>query len=134
MNSKREYFIERLTSITAAVILLQTLYFKFSAAEESVYIFNSLHAEPWGRIISGIVELMAGSLLVFRKTSVYGAFIGFGVIIGAILSHLLILGIEVQNDGGKLFMLAVAVLICCSITLFLRRKDIQRLIYRRIKL
>ena len=43
--------------LIVAVILLQTLFFKFSAAKESVYIFSTLGMEPWGRIGSGVFEL-----------------------------------------------------------------------------
>jgi hypothetical protein len=72
----------------AAVILLQTLFFKFSGAKESVYIFSTLGMEPWGRIGSGVVELSASILILIPRTVVYGAVISLGVISGAILLHL----------------------------------------------
>ena len=50
-----------LLRILAALIMLQTLYFKFSASEESVYIFSALGMEPWGRIGTGIMELIAAA-------------------------------------------------------------------------
>ena len=40
--------------LVPAIILLQTLYFKFSAAPESVFIFEQLGLEPWGRIGLGV--------------------------------------------------------------------------------
>ena len=92
-----------------AAILIQTLYFKFTAAEESVYIFEKLGMEPWGRIASGIVELIAAVLLLFSKTSWIGAVLALGTISGAIFFHLTKLGIEVRDDGGLLFILACAV-------------------------
>lgn len=98
--------------ITASVILLQTLFFKFSGAEESVYIFSALGAEPYGRIGSGIAELTAVILILIPKTAWIGALACSGIMTGAILSHLFVLGIVVQNDNGLLFTLAVIVLLC----------------------
>ena len=106
-------YIERGSSIFAAIILLQTLYFKFTGAPESVYIFEQLGAEPYGRIGLGVVELITATLLIFKRTSFVGGLLGLGIISGAILSHLLVLGIEVQNDGGTLFILALTVFILC---------------------
>src|SRR6516164_4679647 len=84
--------------ITAA-ILFQTLFFKFTAAEESVYIFSTLGLEPWGRIASGLAELVAVVLLIVPRTVTLGALLSLGVISGAIVSHLTRLGIVVKNDG-----------------------------------
>ena len=122
------YYIERVLSIIAAVILLQTLYFKFTAAPVSVHIFSTLGIEPWGRIGSGIVELISGILLFVPKTSMFGAVLAIGTMAGAILSHLLFLGIEVQNDGGNLFFLAMIVTVCSLGVIFIKRDEIIRLI------
>lgn len=116
-----KYYIERVSSILAAVILLQTLYFKFTGAPESVYIFGTLGVEPYGRFGTGVLELIISILLLIRKTSLLGAVLGIGVISGAILSHVFILGIEIQNDGGLLFILAMIVFILCMITIILQR-------------
>ena len=89
--------------LVAAVIMLQTLYFKFTASPESVYIFSTLGMEPWGRIGTGVMELVASLLILLPRTVVLGAILSMGIMGGAILSHLLILGISVQNDGGQLF-------------------------------
>lgn len=110
--------------LTAAIILLQTLFFKFSAAPESVYIFTKVGAEPWGRIGSGVVELMAAVLLLTPRFVWAGAFLALGVMTGAILSHLIVLGIEVQGDKGLLFALAVIVFVISVITLILHRSQI----------
>ncbi|MEZ5057364.1 MAG: DoxX family protein [Saprospiraceae bacterium] len=110
--------------IIAAGILLQTLYFKFTGAPESVYIFETVGMEPYGRIGSGIMELIAAILLLVPRTAWLGAVLGIGVISGAIFFHLTKLGIEVQGDGGLLFYLAVVVLICCLVTLYIHKKDI----------
>ena len=107
-----------------AVILLQTLFFKFTGAAESVYIFSTLGAEPWGRIGSGVVELIAAILLLVPATVTVGAALALAVIAGAILSHLTILGIEVQGDGGLLFVLALTVFVASAAILVLRRNEI----------
>ncbi len=109
--------------LVAAVILLQTLYFKFGAQAESVYIFAKLGIEPWGRIGSGVVELIASILILIPRTSWLGAGLGLGVMAGAILSHLTILGIDVQGDGGYLFFLGIVVALSCSIVLYLTRQQ-----------
>ena len=110
--------------LIVAGILLQTLFFKFTGAAESVYIFSTLGAEPWGRIGSGVVELIAAILLLYPATITLGAILALGVIAGAIVSHLTVLGIDIQGDGGLLFFLAIAVFISSAAILFLRRADI----------
>ncbi len=110
--------------IVPAVILLQTLFFKFTASPESVYIFTTLGVEPWGRILSGIMELVAGILLVIPRLSIYGALIGAGVMAGAIVSHLFVLGVEVMGDGGQLFIYALITMICCLTILIINRKQL----------
>ncbi len=110
--------------IVAAVILLQTLFFKFTGAPESVYIFTTLGLEPWGRIGSGIVELIASALLLFPASAAVGGLLGLGVMAGALVSHLTRLGIEVQGDGGLLFGLACLVTLCCLVVVWLRRRSL----------
>lgn len=110
--------------LIAAVILLQTLFFKFTGAPESVYIFTKVHAEPWGRIGSGVAELIAAVLLLWPRFTWMGAGLAAGVMMGAIVSHLTLLGIEVMGDGGLLFALAVTVFICSLALLYLQRKSI----------
>jgi hypothetical protein len=110
--------------LAAATILGQTLFFKFSAAEESRFIFQSLHVEPWGRIASGVSELVCALLLLMPRTAALGAVLSLGVISGALLAHLFVLGIQVQGDGGLLFGLAVAVFVCSLVVLWVRRADV----------
>ena len=105
-----------------AIILLQTLFFKFTAHPDSVAIFSKLHAEPYGRIFSGILELITAILILNPKTTFWGAILGFFIMIGAILSHVFIIGIETNNDGGKLFYLAITVIVFCMILLFKFKK------------
>jgi putative oxidoreductase len=110
--------------LLVAGILLQTLFFKFTGAEESVYIFTTLGAEPWGRIGSGVVELVAAILLLTPRTAPVGALLTMGVLTGAIGSHLTVLGIEVKGDGGLLFGLAVTSFVASGMVLFLRRAQL----------
>src|SRR5688572_10701202 len=86
--------------IIAALIMLQTLYFKFTASSESVYIFMKIGMEPWGRIGVGVMELIASALLLINATAWVGGMLALGLMFGAILMHLTILGIAVQDDGG----------------------------------
>jgi uncharacterized membrane protein YphA (DoxX/SURF4 family) len=113
-----------LVRIVAAVILLQTLFFKLTGAEESVLIFSALGAEPWGRYASGLAELAAALLLLLPRTAWLGAGIAAGVMVGAIASHLTVLGVEVAGDGGLLFALAWVVLLCSLATLVIHRRDL----------
>jgi uncharacterized membrane protein YphA (DoxX/SURF4 family) len=110
--------------IVAAVILLQTLFFKFTAAPESVYIFTKVGAEPWGRISSGVIELIAAILLLTPRYSWLGSILAMGMMLGAIGSHLTVLGIEVMGDKGLLFGLAIVVFLVSSANLVLDRTEI----------
>lgn len=107
-----------------AIILLQTLFYKFSAAPESVYIFETLGLEPYGRIGLGIAELIIAILILVPKTTWLGALMGVGIMTGAIASHLFKLGIVIQNDGGILFLLALVTLIFCIVLIWLHRHQI----------
>lgn len=118
-----------LPRIIAAIIMLQTLYFKFGGAEESIYIFSTLGIEPWGRYGSGIIELIASTLLLTGTYSGIGAILGMGTMFGAIMSHLTILGIEVKGDGGYLFGLAVVVLICCGMVAYKERAELKAIFF-----
>ncbi|WET03427.1 MULTISPECIES: DoxX family protein [Flavobacterium] len=110
--------------LTASVILLQTLYFKFTGAPESIYIFSTLGIEPYGRLGSGIAELIFAILILIPKTTWLGALGGIGVMTGAVFSHLFVLGIEVKNDGGLLFTLALITFLCCLGLLYLNKNKI----------
>ena len=111
--------------LAVAGSLLQTLFFKFTGAEESVYIFTTLGLEPWGRIGAGIVELVASLLLLVPAAAPLGAVLAMGTMAGAIVSHLTVLGIEVKGDGGLLFGLALAVFAGAAVILAIRRAQIQ---------
>ena len=113
--------------IAVAIILLQTLFFKFTGAEESKYIFSTVlspELEAYGRIGSGVIELIAVVLLLVPRTAWLGALLSLGTISGAIFSHLTLLGIEVKGDGGLLFGLAVTVFVLSAVLLLLHRKEL----------
>lgn len=114
--------------LLAAVILLQTLFFKFSASEESVYIFSTIGMEPWGRIGTGVMELIAAILILVPRTTALGALLAIGLMSGAIFFHLTTLGIEVKGDGGQLFIYALLVFISSVILLFIHQSQIKQLL------
>lgn len=132
MNStsitKTSGFISWLFQLLAAVILLQTLYFKFTGAPESIYIFENVGMEPWGRYTSGIIELFAGILLLVPRLNWLGAIFGAGVMSVALYVHLSILGIEVRGDGGAMFYLAGTVWISCLAVIWIRRGEMTQII------
>jgi hypothetical protein len=110
--------------LLAAGIMFQTLFFKFSAAEESVYIFSAIGMEPWGRIGIGILEFVAVVLILNLRTIAFGAVLGMGLMAGAIFFHLTILGIVVKDDGGQLFIYALLVFLSCFALAVIFRKDL----------
>ncbi len=110
--------------IVVAIILLQTLRFKFTAHPDSVYIFSKVGMEPIGRIIIGILELIASILLLIPKTIWAGALLTLGIISGALIMHLTKIGIEVNNDGGLLFITALITFALSAIILYIYRNDI----------
>src|SRR6266576_6384804 len=125
-RSRALNILDWLLRIAVAVILLQTLFFKFTGAKESVYIFTTLGAEPWGRIGSGLVELIASILILVPRTAVFGAILALGTICGAIFAHLTRLGIKIPavDDHGELFALAIVVFVGSLVILYLHRGQI----------
>jgi len=117
-----------IVKLIAVVILVQTLFFKFTGAEESVYIFETLGVDPVGRIGSGVVELIASILILIPRTTLLGALLALGTMAGAIFSHIFVLGIVVKDDGGTLFSLAIITLICCLILVYNNRNKIPDLV------
>lgn len=131
MNAKN--ILSWVLQLTVAVILLQTLYFKFTAHPDSVHIFTVLGVEPWGRIGLGIIELIIALLILLPKTKFIGMVASFGIILGAVFSHILVLGINVSNDGGGLFILALIVLISSTTFLVLNKKELISFTHKFIK-
>jgi hypothetical protein len=112
--------------LIVAVILVQTLFFKFTAAKESVYIFSTLGMEPWGRVGSGVFELVASILLLIPSTITLGAAMAMAATGSAILFHLFRLGIALTavGDHGELFGLAIIVTLCSAGILLLHRQEL----------
>ena len=117
--------LDSIVRLVAAGVLLQTLYFKFTGAPESVFIFSTLGVEPWGRIGSGVLELIAATLMIYSGTAAFGGLLAAGLMVGAIGSHVTLLGIDVQGDGGLLFGLACLVLLCSATTVYLHREALR---------
>lgn len=115
--------VSLLLRLVVAGILLQTLYFKFSGAPESIALFTKLGIEPWGRIGTGVFELIAALLVLWPSTIFFGASLSVGLMAGAVASHLTIIGIESNGDGGLLFSLAVVVFVFSAILCFMYRNQ-----------
>jgi uncharacterized membrane protein YphA (DoxX/SURF4 family) len=128
MTPKQKNILSWVLRLVAAIILLQTLFFKFSASPESVYIFSRVGMEPWGRIGSGVVELIAALLLLIPATTAFGALLGVGVMSGALFFHLTKLGIAVQGDHGQLFIYALLVFVSCLILLVWYKRQLFSLL------
>nr|WP_294907444.1 DoxX family protein [uncultured Lacibacter sp.] len=114
--------------LLAAAIMLQTLFFKFSASEESVYIFSTIGMEPWGRIGTGVMEVIASILILIPRTTAVGALLAIGLMSGALFFHVTTLGIEVMGDGGQLFIYALLVLFSSLVLLFVYQSQIRQLV------
>ncbi|MCW7462151.1 DoxX-like family protein [Leptospira limi] len=121
-------WIRQLVKLAVGVIFLQTLFFKFSAADESVYIFSKLGVEPWGRIGSGIIELLIVLMFCIPRIVWLGAMFGFFTMMGAIFAHIFFIGIEVSQDHGLLFSLAIINLIGCSLLLYTDRERLLKIL------
>ncbi|AOP36641.1 DoxX-like family protein [Leptospira tipperaryensis] len=119
--------------ILVALIFLQTLFFKFTGAPESVAIFSKLGTEPWGRIGTGVLELFASVLLFIPGLGWSGSLLGAGLMSGAILSHLFVIGIEQENDGGFLFLLALTSAAACFVLLWLEREKLTEIVRKRMQ-
>ncbi|MEM8527895.1 MAG: DoxX family protein [Bacteroidota bacterium] len=127
---KTKNTISLLLRLVVAVIFVQTLYFKFTGHPDSVHIFSELGVEPYGRIGLGIVELITAILILIPRTKILGILLSFGIISGAIFSHFLVIGTEVQGDDGGLFTLALVVMAACIALSFIHREGVQKFIKR----
>ncbi len=116
-----------LVKFLITIIVGQTLFFKFSGAVESIYIFSVLGVEPWGRLALGVLELLSLVFLWIPKTTLYALILILGMMSGAIASHLFILGIEIMGDKGELFILGVVTWLCTAVLLFIKREEIKLL-------
>lgn len=116
-----------------AVIMLQTLYFKFTAHPQSVKLFTILGMEPWGRIGTGVFELIASILLLVNSTTLIGAIMGTGLMCGALFFHLTNSNIGINFDGDPiLFIYALITLVCCLSLIIVKRNQIFGLLKLKI--
>lgn len=122
--SGKANFVSWVSRLIAAAIMGQTLFFKFSAAPEAVALFEKLGVEAWGRLATGGFELLAVILLLVPRTAAIGGALTVGLMGGAIMSHLTVLGIAVEDDGGALFIMAIVTLIAGAITSWLHRTEL----------
>ncbi|MFW2476870.1 MAG: DoxX family membrane protein [Sediminibacterium sp.] len=124
MQPKLQTILQWVLRFIAAIIMLQTLYFKFSGAEESVYIFTQMGIEPWGRYVTGIAELIASILILYKPLTAFGSLMAVGIMSGALVSHILVLGVVVKNDNGLLFSYALIVWLASVILAWLNRAQL----------
>lgn len=124
MQPKLPTILQWVLRLIAAIIMLQTLYFKFSGAEESVYIFTQMGIEPWGRYGTGIAELIASILILYKPLTAFGSLMAVGIMSGALVSHVLVLGVVVKDDNGLLFSYALIVWLASVILAWLNRAQL----------
>jgi uncharacterized membrane protein YphA (DoxX/SURF4 family) len=120
---KIQLLVTWILRLAAAGIIGMTLYFKFTANEQSVRLFTALGMEPWGRIGTGIVELIACILILYSRTTGWGALVGVVVMSGAIFFHITKLGLKFDGDYG-LFTMACISFVCCLILLIICRNQV----------
>lgn len=126
---KAKIILSWVLRILIAVAFMQTLRFKFTGHPDSVHIFSALGVEPWGRIGLGVVELITAILIILPRTKLVGIFSSFGIILGAIFSHFLVLGVNVEDDSGGLFTLAIIVLVATIILFFIHKEQFRQLYF-----
>ena len=122
--TRRQTIVSWTCRVIAAAIMLETLFFKFTGAPESVYIFSKMNLESWWRYGQGIWELLACVLLLLPRTAWAGGVLTLGAIGAALVSHLTVLGIEIQGDGGLRFGMAWTVFLSAAVVTFLHRREI----------
>lgn len=120
----RQRVISWACQLIAAGIMIETLFFKFTAAPESVYIFRRMGTEPWWRWGQGIWELLASVCLLVIPLRWAGGILTTGAMLAAILSHMTWLGYSIQGDHGLLFCMAVVTFICGLTVMILHRHSI----------
>ncbi|WP_420546839.1 hypothetical protein [Curvivirga sp.] len=148
MDKKR--IITGVLSIYIAFVFIQSLFFKFTGSPETDHIFGILDkwaADSFGleglflppgifnAYVIGGAELIASLILLgalIRKCnlgSAIGGAMASGIMTGAIFFHLFTpLGVEVQGDGGTLFIMACGVWISGMVLLIWNRQSIFSLL------
>jgi len=123
--SKSDLKISWIAQVVAALIMCETLFYKFTGAEESIYIFSTIGIEPWGRYMVGGLELIASILLIIPMSVWIGAMLTAFLMLGALFFHITKLGFIVRDDNGELFFLALIVFLCSLLVLYLRRSFVN---------
>jgi len=116
--------------LVPAIILLQTLYFKFTAQPESVQLFTRIGMEPYGRIGTGVLELIAAILILIPRYTGYGAILGLVMMTGALYFHLTKIGIFFGGDA-LLFIYAVVTFVCCALLIFIYKTRLESQLRRK---
>jgi hypothetical protein len=127
MNEKlttKEKIISWIFQIIAAAILALAAYGKFTGEEFGTIVFERIKMGAAGKNLIGVIESLAVFLLLTPNLPHYGAILGFGTMLGALLAHLTVLGIVVNNDGGKAVMMLLTVILSCSVVMYIRRKNL----------
>ena len=122
--TSKQRIVSWVCSLIAAGIMIETLFFKFTGAEESVYIFSKMHTEPWWRWGQGIWELLASIGLLLPRWRWAGGILTTGAMGAAIFSHMTWLGFSILGDHGLLFGMACVTFVCGFTVLMLHRREI----------
>lgn len=133
-NSPPNYvrYVPWAAQILVALILAQTLFFKFTYAPETQVIFGPRGGRPAATAV-GLVELLCVVLLLIPRTAASGALLSLLVISGAIFTHLTSLGVQIidpvtrKGDGGLLFFLACVVALGSLLILAFRWRELPLL-------
>lgn len=115
--------INSMLTVIITIIVLQSVYFKFTGGAEMVYVFRALNVEPFGRYLSALMEFAACMLLYFQKTRLLGATLTMFLMLLAMLAHFCFLGLEVLGDAAIMFMLALMTFSLSSILIYRYRED-----------
>ena len=110
--TRKQRVVTWICSLIAAGIMIETLFFKFTAAPESVYIFSKMGTDPWMRWVQGLWELTASLGLLLPRLRWAGGILTTGAMAAAILSHMTWLGYSIQGDHGLLFTMALVTFAC----------------------
>ena len=124
---RSQMLTSRICRFIAAAIMGETLWFKFTAHPESVWIFSQMNMESWWRYGQGVWELLASVLLFTPRLKWLGAMLAAGAMGAAILSHIAVLGIAIRGDHGLLFGMACTTLACSLAVLWIHQQSISRI-------
>lgn len=102
----------------AAVMLFAGLSKFFMSGPEQIFL--TLGMGLFGMYLIGSLEVISGVLILISRSASSGAIISLGVLIGAIIAHLTVLGLNDPLQGGLL----VAGTLASSVVLYVKRKEV----------